>query len=111
MGNVLLPSNHGVLTMNAINKLACLSAKEVADTMAALDAARKWEGANSSSAFCYNEALKQWYRDRYDLALSWAVKSLKHSVGIFHPDYKAAAALLPRQPDRSGAYADTCQNV
>lgn len=87
--------------MNATNKHARPSAQEVSVTMTALDAARKWEGANSSSALCYNEALKQWYRDRYDLALSWAVKSLKHSVGIFHPDYKAAAALLPRQPDRS----------
>ena len=48
--------------------------------------------ANESSArFCLAEALNAVERDDYGAAHKWAVKSLTHSVGIFHPDHTAAA--------------------
>lgn len=57
-----------------------------------MELARKHEGANRSAAFCYNDALRCWYRDQNEAARRWALRSLEYSVGIFHADYKAASA-------------------
>jgi hypothetical protein len=48
--------------------------------------------ANASAAFCAAEAHDRVAEGREDLARSWALRSLSHSVGVFHADYVWAAA-------------------
>lgn len=51
--------------------------------------------ANSSAALCHEEAVKALADGRAVAAARWAVRSLEHSVGVFHPDWKAATAEFP----------------
>ena len=48
--------------------------------------------ACSSSRSCLADAIKASNEFRLDDARRWAVKSLAHSVGIFHPDHARATA-------------------
>lgn len=50
------------------------------------------EGAAPSAAFALAEAHERIAEGREDLAHTWALRSLSHSVGVFHADYLAAAA-------------------
>lgn len=47
---------------------------------------------HSNAAACLRDAKQAWYTRNYKSARMWALKSLKYSVGILHPDYQAAAA-------------------
>jgi len=46
----------------------------------------------SSARACLADALKAHDRGDSASARMWALKSLRYSVGIFHPAYKAATA-------------------
>lgn len=59
------------------------------NTQQLVDLARKHD-SNSNSAFCFNEVMRAYYQDKHEQVKMWATQSLKHSVGIFHPAYKAA---------------------
>lgn len=50
------------------------------------------EASNGSDRFCMYEAIKAQDRGDLDAAKMWAIKSLAHSVGIFHNDYRRIAA-------------------
>jgi hypothetical protein len=58
-------------------------------------AARKHLGTgvmDSSARLCLADALDARDRGDWDAARMWALKSLAYSVGVFHADYKRAAA-------------------
>lgn len=59
-----------------------------------LSLASDWHGicGNSSSKSCLEDATNAIYRGDRTAAKAWIVRSLAHSVGIFHHAYKAAAA-------------------
>ena len=42
---------------------------------------------NSSALHCLSEAIRQYDDGFYDSARYWAVKSVRYSIGIEHPDY------------------------
>lgn len=68
------------MTINQVEKSIRLARKHV------------HEGAmNSSVRLCLAEALEAQEREDYAAARMWACKSLAYSVGVGHPDYKAAA--------------------
>lgn len=46
---------------------------------------------DSSARYCLEMAIAQYDASNITAAHMWAVKSLSYSVGIFNPDYKAAA--------------------
>lgn len=52
--------------------------------------ARKHVGTNSSARLCLSDAIRCYEDGLLDAAKNRALDSLKHSVGVFHPDYKAA---------------------
>lgn len=43
----------------------------------------------SSAQLCLKEAIDLQQQGKYEAARNLAVKSLRYSVGVFHPDYKA----------------------
>lgn len=55
-----------------------------------IDLARKHSTANSSSLLCFQDAMNLFMMRMEDAAKKRAIKSLKHSVGIFHDDYRKA---------------------
>jgi hypothetical protein len=57
-------------------------------TQQIVDLARKHD-SNSNSGFCFNEVMRAFYQNKPEQVALWAAQSLKHSVGIFHPAYKA----------------------
>jgi hypothetical protein len=67
----------------------------ITETNRAIILARKHLAANpdgeSSARFCLYNAIRATERDDYGAAHKWAVKSLAHSVGMFHLDYKSVA--------------------
>jgi hypothetical protein len=64
-----------------------------------LSVARKHltENSNGSDRFCMYEAVKAQDRGDYPAAMSWARKSLAHSVGIFHVDYRKVSASIDKK--------------
>jgi hypothetical protein len=48
------------------------------------------DNADGSDRFCLLQATKLQDEGRVELARTWALRSLAHSIGIFHPDYKQA---------------------
>ena len=46
----------------------------------------------SSALFCLSDAMDMMERGDLESAKKWAIKSLAYSVGVFHSDYKRAAA-------------------
>lgn len=44
----------------------------------------------TSAKFCLHEAVKLLHDGDSDSARRWAIRSLQHSVGIFHADYTNA---------------------
>ncbi len=52
--------------------------------------ARKHLSNNSSARACMSDAMAALNREEIDLAVRWSLRSLAHSVGILHPDYKIA---------------------
>lgn len=46
------------------------------------------ESGNGSDRFCFNEMNAAFVRGDPSATRMWAIKSLQHSVGIFHPDYR-----------------------
>lgn len=49
-------------------------------------------GSDPSARFALGEARARLAAHQYEASLFWVRRSLKHSVGIFHPDYKQVAA-------------------
>ena len=49
------------------------------------------EANKASAAICLSDAVALYDAGDYEAADVRAIKSLKYSVGIFHPDYKRAA--------------------
>lgn len=45
--------------------------------------------SGSSARFCMHDSLVMYNCGNDWAAMQWAVKSLAHSVGVFHSDYKA----------------------
>jgi hypothetical protein len=45
----------------------------------------------SSAAYALSDAIHNFEHDRFDSAVMWARTSMAYSVGVLHPDYKAAA--------------------
>ena len=60
------------------------------DTNKVLMLARKHLGQNSSARSCMADAINALNTGDLDLATRWALRSLAHSVGIFHADYVTA---------------------
>lgn len=60
------------------------------DKILALARKHLTENSNGSDRFCMYEAVEAMNRGDLTAAKMWAVKSLAHSVGVFHPDYKRA---------------------
>lgn len=62
-------------------------------TQQVIDLARKHVNnmavMQSSAASCLDDAITQDLKGNEHNARMWAQSSLKYSVGIFHPDYKA----------------------
>lgn len=52
------------------------------------------DNQNGSDRFCLSQSIQCWDElCLYESAIDWAIKSLAHSVGIFHPDYQKAVNL------------------
>jgi hypothetical protein len=64
---------------------------EMASTTSVLTLAGIHADANASAAFCVAEAHDRIAEGREDLARDWALRSLAHSVGVFHADDRFAA--------------------
>ena len=73
------------------NRVATTAAEVHMHTNQTIIVARK-HVACSSSRLCLSEAVKAQNEGRLDDARMWAVKSLTHSVGVFHPDHARATA-------------------
>lgn len=62
-------------------------------TQQVLDLARKHVNnmavMQSSAASCLDDAIAQDLKGNDENARMWAQASLRYSVGVFHPDYKA----------------------
>jgi len=52
----------------------------------------KHSHANDSAQLCARDAVELILRGKDEDARDRAVDSLRHSVGVFHPDYKVAIA-------------------
>jgi hypothetical protein len=64
----------------------------MASTTSILSVAAVHADANGSAALCLTEARERLAEGREDLARQWALRSLSHSVGMFHADYQRSAA-------------------
>ena len=64
------------------------------DTQQVIAIAEKYSSYNDSAKLCLRDA--KWCLDKGDYvhAKSRALKSLAHSVGVFHEDYKAVSAAI-----------------
>ncbi len=60
---------------------------------AVLTLAAKYNNANGSSMLAYQDAVQCYNTDRPNSAIARSLDSLRHSVGIFHADYRAAKNL------------------
>lgn len=47
--------------------------------------------ANNSARLCLSDAIYNYDKGDYASAYRRALKSIAHSVGVFHPDYQACA--------------------
>lgn len=59
----------------------------------AIEIATKHAGENDSAKLCLEDAKECARTDRLSAAKARALTSLRHSVGIFHEDYKTVSAL------------------
>ena len=67
-----------------------------------MDLAKAWLGNNDSAEVCYKDACQLmsplWGKERADDNINYAgqraLESLRYSVGMDHPDYKLAVAIL-----------------
>lgn len=64
--------------------------KHLINSEKVLRLARKHLGNNSSARACMKDSIAALNRGELDLAMRWALRSLAHSIGILHVDYKAA---------------------
>jgi hypothetical protein len=48
---------------------------------------------HDSAFVCLTDAEELFSHKRFDLAIAWALRSLDHSVGVFHPDRSRVEAL------------------
>lgn len=64
----------------------------MASTTSILTIAATHAAANSSAEFCLRDAREQVAAGNDEAARRWALRSLSHSVGMFHADYQRAAA-------------------
>lgn len=64
---------------------------------ATIDAAMKHVGNNESARICLKDAKNHLETGSFDFAYKRALASLKHSVGILHPDYIACEPYDVRQ--------------
>lgn len=68
--------------------------EQTAADLIALAAQHHTEGAMfSSAAFALDQAGERLAEGRPELAIDWAVRSLRYSVGIFHPNHARAVVL------------------
>lgn len=60
------------------------------NTIEILDAARVLlaRDDNPSARLCLEDAVTQFVKGNDNAARAWAVRSIRHSVGIFNPAYK-----------------------
>lgn len=56
-----------------------------------LSSVARGEEAHDAACFYLTEAENLFVRSSLGYAREWALRSLAHSVGVFHPDYRAVA--------------------
>ena len=71
--------------------------------------ARKHVGTDSSARLCLSDAIRCYEDGLLDAAKDRAIRSLAYSVGVFHPDYKAA--IKPTKPVSSRYVMEDGYNV
>ena len=64
-------------------------------TQRLIDLAAKNANGSDSAALCLSDAKACAARGDHQHSRSRALASMRHSVGIFHADYRAALAALP----------------
>jgi len=45
----------------------------------------------SSAEFCLHDAMAEYAAGKLDNAKAWALRSMRYSIGVFHPDYIMAS--------------------
>lgn len=69
------------------------------DTLGCIQLARQWLNENASARLCLSDAIKNYDDGDFKAARIWAKKSLFHSVGIFHADYKRVETFSRKMGD------------
>lgn len=67
-------------------------------TLKILKLAEKHIEENDSALLCWQDANRCFDSGREQAAIKRALDSLKHSVGVFHSDYKVAVQWAKEQP-------------
>lgn len=65
----------------------------------AIAAAHKNEGMGTSAESCFIDGLAQVEKGNFKNAVLWGIRSLSHSVGVFHFRYKTACEVAGLDPD------------